>query len=231
MTSLKMEYSTFTLQLDRLYSLWNNAIHCKNFWVHTAGTYRATVILGRVHTTFFAYQCFNEMTNVPDEFVLARIMTALDLEFDRALHYHCEGYDSNNDYRLPGPVMRTVCIYLVSRTEASFNLINYNGAQCPISPFTPRWPRDELPFCQGVYQCLTFDETCPLENDSNDGGTISLHLTLITQYGLKSLYLITANNCASTRYHTILSDQQPQPHKPSSKMYPQSQNKWILDTG
>ena len=46
------------------------------------------------------------MTNMPDEIVLTRIMTALDLEFNRALHYQDEGYDSDNDYTLPGPFMR-----------------------------------------------------------------------------------------------------------------------------
>ena len=50
-TSLKMENSTFTLQLDRLFSIWNNAINCMNFWIPTTGTYRATAILSR-YTAF-----------------------------------------------------------------------------------------------------------------------------------------------------------------------------------
>ena len=111
-----------------------------NFWVCTAGTYRATAILGRVHIVFFNYHHFNEMTNMPDEIVLAKIMTALDLDFKRDLHDHDEGYDSDNDYGLLGPVKRLVCIYLVSTTEASFNPTDYKGAQFPTSPFTPRCP-------------------------------------------------------------------------------------------
>ena len=71
-----------------------------NFWVCTAGIYRAASILVRVHAAFFIYHQFNEMTNMLDKTVLARIMTALDLEFKRALHYHDEGYESNNDYGL-----------------------------------------------------------------------------------------------------------------------------------
>ena len=82
---------------------------------------------------------------MPDEIILVRIMTALDLEFKRALNYHDKEYDSDIDYGLPGPVMRPVCIYLVSTTEASFNPADYKAAQGPISPFTLRWPRDELP--------------------------------------------------------------------------------------
>ena len=53
-----------------------------NFWVCTAGTHRATGILGRVHAAFFNYHHFNVMTNMPDEIILAKIMTALDLEFE-----------------------------------------------------------------------------------------------------------------------------------------------------
>ena len=41
------------------------------------------------------------MTYMLDEIILGRMMTALDLEFERALHYHHEGYESDNDYRLP----------------------------------------------------------------------------------------------------------------------------------
>ena len=61
------------------------------------GMYRATAILSSVHTAFFNYHYCIEMTNMPDEIVLARIMTPLDLEFEMALHYHDEGYDSDND--------------------------------------------------------------------------------------------------------------------------------------
>ena len=48
-------------------------------------------------------------------------MTTIDLIFERALHNHDDGYDSDNDYDLPGLFMRPVCIYLVSVTEASLN--------------------------------------------------------------------------------------------------------------
>ena len=41
------------------------------------------------------------MTYMPDKIVLARMMTALDLEFEKAMHYHNEGYQSDNDYGLP----------------------------------------------------------------------------------------------------------------------------------
>ena len=71
-----------------------------------------------------------------DEF-LARIMTALDLEFKRVLHYYDVGYDSDNYCRLPCPFMRPVFIYLVSITKVSLKLTDYKGAQGPTSPSTP----------------------------------------------------------------------------------------------
>ena len=57
-------------------------------------------------------------------------------------------------YGLPTQVMRPVHVYLVLTTEASFNPTNYKGAQCPISPFTPRQLRDEFPFHQRVMSNL-----------------------------------------------------------------------------
>ena len=111
MTALKMENSTFTLQLDRLFSIWNNAVHCMNFWVCTVGLYRATFILSRVHKAFFNYHYFSKMTNMPDEIVFVKIMTVFDEDFERALHYHDEGYDRDNDCDLPGPFMRPVHVF------------------------------------------------------------------------------------------------------------------------
>ena len=68
-------------------------------------------------------------------------MTTLDLEFEKAMHYHNEGYKSNIDYGLLLYIMRPVCIYSVSTTEAFFNLADYKETQHTISPFMPRWPR------------------------------------------------------------------------------------------
>ena len=48
------------------------------------------------------------MTHMPDEIVLSRIMTALDLEIKGALHYQDKGYEIDSDYGLPAWVMRPV---------------------------------------------------------------------------------------------------------------------------
>ena len=77
------------------------------------------------------------MIYMPDEIILARMMTALDLEFEKAMHYYDEGYESDNDYELSPQVMRPVCIYSVFTTETTYNPAEYMVTQCPI-PFTPR---------------------------------------------------------------------------------------------
>ena len=57
-----------------------------NYWGHSAGRYRATSIFGRVHATLFNHHQFNAVIYIPDEIVLAGIMTGLDLEFEKAMH-------------------------------------------------------------------------------------------------------------------------------------------------
>ena len=97
------------------------------------------------------------------------MMTALDVEFKRALHYHDGGHESDNDYELPPWMTGPICVYSVFTTEASFNPTDFTTAQHTISPFTPRCPRN-LSFWEGVCWCLHFDEM-PLmmpETDSDD---------------------------------------------------------------
>ena len=65
------------------------------------------------------------MTYTLDENILARLMTALDLEFEKAMHYHDEGCESDNDYGLSPQVIRPVHMYSVFTNEASFNLAEY----------------------------------------------------------------------------------------------------------
>ena len=81
------------------------------------------------------------MANMPDEIVLARMMTTLNLKFKRAQHYHYEGYESNNDYGLLPLITRPVCVYSVFSVEASFNPADYTAAQSQFLPLTPRCPR------------------------------------------------------------------------------------------
>ena len=89
-----------------------------NNLVCTAGRYRSTSILEKVHKAFFNNYQLHAMVNMSDEIILARMMTTLDLKFERALYCHDEGYESNNDYWLPSHITRPVCVYSVFSAEA-----------------------------------------------------------------------------------------------------------------
>ena len=82
-----------------------------NYWVHTTGRYRATSILGRVHVAFCNSHQSEAMIYMLDEIILARMITALDLKFEKAMDYHDDGYESDNDYGFPPQVMRPGCIF------------------------------------------------------------------------------------------------------------------------
>ena len=139
-----------------------------NCWVCIAGRYRTTSILGRFHAVFFNCHQSKAVTYMLDEIVLVRMMTALDLEFEKAMHYHDEGYESDTDCGFQPQVTRPIDIYSVFTTEASFDLAELTTSQCPISPFNPRSP-SSLPFWEGVCQHLTFEEMLPpTEENSED---------------------------------------------------------------
>ena len=111
-----------------------------NYWVHTAGRYRAMSILGTVHAAFFNHHQFDAMTYIPDEIVLAKMMTTLNLEFEKALHYHEEEYESDNDYGLPAQVMRPMHIYSVSTTGAPSTWLTTRKHNTPSLPSCPHNP-------------------------------------------------------------------------------------------
>ena len=68
----------------------------------------------------------------------------MDLDFERELHYHDDGYDSDNDYCLAAPFMRPVCIYLLSSTKGSFNPTDYRETEGFTFPTIPRQTKEEL---------------------------------------------------------------------------------------
>ena len=78
------------------------------------------------------------MIYMPDEIILARMMTPLDLEFEKPMYYHDEGYESDNDYGLPPQVMRPVNMHSGFTTNAFFQPSEYKVMQHTISPFTLR---------------------------------------------------------------------------------------------
>ena len=117
-----------------------------NYLVCTAGRFRTTSILGRVHAAFFNCYQFSAMTYMPNEIVLARMMTALDLEFEKAMHYH-KGYESDNDYGLPAQVMRPVCIYSPLRAPSTWLITRKHNT--PSFPSCPDDPGTTYPSVKG----------------------------------------------------------------------------------
>ena len=98
------------------------------------------------------------MTYMPDKINLARMMTVLDLEFEKTLNHHDEGYVSDNDYGLLLHIMRLVHTYSVFSAEASFNPADYTAVQSQLLPISPKCPKG-LSFQERVCQRLTIDET------------------------------------------------------------------------
>ena len=122
-----MENSLFTPFLDELFNLWNNAVCQINYWVCPAGRYISTSILERVHQAFFNYYQFHAMTYMADEIILARMMTAIDFKFERGLHCHDEGYESDNGYGLSAQItsLSMYTLYFKAKRLKTAWLMNY----------------------------------------------------------------------------------------------------------
>ena len=121
------------------------------YWVHMTRRYISTSILEKVHKAFFNHYQFHAMANMSDEIMLARMMTALDLEFEIALYYHDGGYESDNDYDcgfLPH-ITRLIHVYSMFSAEVSFNPADCITTKSKLSSFTSKHPRG-LPFQEGV---------------------------------------------------------------------------------
>ena len=151
-----MENSKSALCLDRLFLQRNTAVYRMNYGVCTSISHRALSVLGRVHVAFFDDHQMEEMSFMPDEIISSRMIAALDLEFEKTLHYHDERYECNNHYGLLPQVMRHIRVYSAFITKASFDPANFTTTQCQISPFIPSCP--SLQFQEGVCWHLAFKE-------------------------------------------------------------------------
>ena len=100
-----------------------------------AGKYRSTVVLDKVHEAFFNSDYFIEITTRENEHLLTQFPSALEIEFERALHFHDEGYESGDDYGLPKPLITSAYINSVSSAaKTSFNPTHYPESTAPTSP-------------------------------------------------------------------------------------------------
>ena len=128
-TFFKIKNHLFTPCLDELFNLWNNAVCQMSYLVCTAGRHIPTYIFEKVHKAFFNYYQFHAIADMSDEIILARMMSTLASEFERSLHHHDLGYESNNDYGLLPYITRPVCVYSKFSAEVFFNPVEYTTAQ------------------------------------------------------------------------------------------------------
>ena len=112
---------------------------------------------------------FGEMTTRANKHLLAQFTLALEIEFEKALQFHNEGYKSSDDYDLPKLLIWLTHNYLISSAaEASFNPTDYQRAATPTYLSTLKWRQVELPLLWGVHRWLTFSDTPLLAADSNN---------------------------------------------------------------
>ena len=79
------------------------------------------------------------MTTGANKHLLACFSLALEIEFERALQFHNEGYESGDNYDLPKPLISSTHIYSVSSAdETSFNSVGYQKSTIPTSLSTPK---------------------------------------------------------------------------------------------
>ena len=153
----------------KIVCVWNSAIQQVNNWIHMAGIYWSTVVLHKVHMAFFNRDYFGEVTTRENKYLLVQFTWALEMEFERALQFHDEGYESSNDYDLPKLLIRSTHIYLVSSAvETSFNSTDYQESTTATSLSTPKPRQVELPLHWAVCRWLAFSDTPLLAADSNN---------------------------------------------------------------
>ena len=93
---------------------------------------------------------------------------ALEIEFERALQFHDEGYESSDDYGLPKLLIRSAHIYSVSSSaETSYNPADYQESPTPTSQSTVKQRPVEFPLHQAVCRWLTVSDIPLLAADSD----------------------------------------------------------------
>ena len=65
-----------------------NYSNCGITLIHAAGRYKSASIFDKVPKAFFNYYQLHAIAYMPDDSILVRMITTLDLEFKRTLHYH-----------------------------------------------------------------------------------------------------------------------------------------------
>ena len=103
-----------------------------------------------LHKAVFHCDYFLHWAYTPDQHVLATFILALEINFERALYLHDEGYKTGDDYDLPHPLRKSTHIYVEpSVVIASLNPMDYQNQWYPPLCQTPKQRPEESPLHWG----------------------------------------------------------------------------------
>ena len=152
-----------------MFGIWNNATWEICNWIQVARSHRSTMILDKLYKAFFHCHDFLHCTYRPDQNLLATFILALQIEFERTLYLHDEGYKTSDDYDLPQPLHKYTCIYAVpSVAEVSFDPTGYKGSTIPAFPSMLKERQAEPSLHWVVCRHLNFDDLLPPAVNSGD---------------------------------------------------------------
>ena len=143
---------------------------------------------------FFNSDNFIDIATRPNEILLETFMLSLEIESERALYLHNEGYKTSDDFGLPKLFIRSTYTYSVpSVAETSFNPTDYQRPTIPTSPSTLKQRPVEFPLHWVVSRWLAFNDSPPPAADSDDDTeknipTASFDASLMTWFGPKNPY-------------------------------------------
>ena len=109
-----------------------------------------------IHEAFFNSDYFIKMTTRASKHLLAQFTLALEIEFERSLHFYDEGYETGDDCGLSKPITSTHIYLVSSAAETSFNPTDIQKSTTPTSPLTPKWRPVEFPLHWAVCRWLPF---------------------------------------------------------------------------
>ena len=114
------------------------------------------MILDKVYKAFFHSKDFVNWAYKPH--LTHTLLLSLEIEFERGLYLHGEGYNTDPNYDLPQLLQRTTHIYVVpSTTKASFDPLSSQRGTASILLSTPTGRVAGSPFYKTAQKCLNFN--------------------------------------------------------------------------
>ena len=126
-------------QLDRMFGIWNSAIHEISVWIQKASTYRSTVVHVRVYKAFFHSKDFLNWAHKPHQNSFIHIHVGFRDQFELALQLYNEGSETSDDYGLLQLFNKSTHIHAVpSVAKAPFDPVGYQRSTLATLLSTPK---------------------------------------------------------------------------------------------